>query len=458
MPARINPTITITVHTERRQTFQGLGVSQVMNQPNGYGDLTDDERMVLAKLVWDDARFRILRTWWDPSTFAPSPGKEDISAYIKEYIACGTIPVAREAGATTVLLAPNGIPAYMDDGSGFIRGDQLPVYAGLIARFIFKVKEQAGVRIEATGILNEPYDRPIQFRTEQWPEVVKALRADLDSLGLDYIKIVAPETAEPVDLSTQMIEAIKADPVAWRSLAGISTHSYNMAANSQTADLIADSVKEYWITEAGGTSGNGAEEPGNAVNAAAAASRFLCDLNHRVTHWIWFIGYEIPDAEDDRQRLIRFTARPWRYEILQKYYYLKQLSRAFDVGAVLRHSTSSLEGDMAWTVGHKPKITVAAGENPDGTWAIGISNFTSDYFLSSQAPEWDRTHGGGPAQTYDVIVRIPELESRGGTSMNAYRSNRDVNAEPAGQASMHKGEVRLNNVAPLDLWTLRCVG
>src|SRR6185437_10789806 len=93
----------------------------------------------------------------------------------------------------------------------------------------------------------------------------------------------------------QTIDAIQADPDAWRALSAIASHSYNMAATPEAASRIAAAdgrnTKDYWMTEA---SANGPEAPGDALQAASLASRFLNDMNHRVTHWIHFIGFEIP--------------------------------------------------------------------------------------------------------------------------------------------------------------------
>lgn len=453
--AAADSAVTITVKPGARQTFHGFGTSQVPCQPDGYGDLTPPERAVLAKLVWQDARFRTLRTWWNPSTFAPSPGKEDISQYTEDYVSCGIIADARKAGATTVLLAPDSIPSYMGDGHGYIRDDQVAQYAELIARFIFDIKEQDGVRIDATGILNEPNDRSIRFNDSQWPGMIEDLRASLNTLGLGYVKIVTPELANCDDVAVRIVGAIKNDRMAWSELDAVATHTYGMGANDAFACLIAGSDKPYWITEAGGVLGTGAESPGDAMEGASAACRFLSDVNHLASRWIWFIGYEIPDPHDDFERLIRFTAHPWHYDIFEPYYYLKQLSQAFDNGAIFRSCESSLDQDMCWTFGHKPRVIAAAGRNPDGDWAIGVCNFTSDYFVSPQATRQDREQGGYRGQTYRVTIHIPELASSGKVIFQAYRSNSNSNIVKQAPVVMTDGYATLDNVAPFDLWTLR---
>jgi hypothetical protein len=84
---------------------------------------------------------------------------------------------------------------------------------------------------------------------------------------------------------------------------------------------------------------------------------------------------------------------------------------------VFRDSQSTLEGDMTWTYGKKPRLTAAAAQNPDGSWAIGLVNYTADSFSGVQGwadEEWNKSQGGfTPAQTFPVTVRVDELKSRG---------------------------------------------
>ena len=147
------------------------------------------------------------------------------------------------------------------------------------------------------------------------------------------------------------MDALKADPAAWNALAGIASHSYNMAATPEAAKRVLGTGKQYWMTEA---SDNGPEVPGDAVRAASLASRFLNDMNHGVTHWVHFVGFEVPDPNDNATRILAYTPKPFAITTFQKYYYYRQLSRAFDVGAVFRASQSSLDGDMTWTYGRSP--------------------------------------------------------------------------------------------------------
>ena len=148
---------------------------------------------------------------------------------------------------------------------------------------------------------------------------------------------------------------------------------------------------------------------------------------------------------------------PFRLTVLQKYYYLRQLSRAFDVGAVFRHSLSSLDGEMTYTYGRKPRLNAAVARNPDGTWAVGLCNFTSDFFTDPQAPLWEREQGGRPARTLTVTVRVPELSGITALRFAVRRSGSEAGDVAAGTGIMHGGVLRVSGVSPLELVTLRSV-
>ncbi len=137
-----------------------------------------------------------------------------------------------------------------------------------------------------------------------------------------------------------------------------------------------------------------------------------------------------------------------------KYYSYRQLSQAFDVGAVFRACTSSLDGSMTWGFGLKPRLTAAAARNPDGRWSIGLSNYTAERFDDEKNwgdEKWNREQGGHtPAQTFEVTIQIRSCATR-------VRSHSTL-GEPATQspasAIMREGELTIA-VTPLELVTLR---
>ncbi|MBE9004353.1 hypothetical protein IQ259_04730 [Fortiea sp. LEGE XX443] len=450
--------INITVKQGARQKFQGLGFSSTVAGSRNYGNLTQSQKNTLQKLVCNDARFKIARLWFKPDKYAPQPGVQDMSVFVNPYVKSGFISDALANGCTTMLLAPDNLPAYMKaENSSYIKDSEVVNYATLLANFISRMKQEYGVKIHATGILNEP-DKKIS--DAQWLVMIKALRQQLDNRNLKDVKIVTPELANGDHVAIRVITAIKNDPEAWKVLAAISTHSYNMAATPAIAKLIEETSKEYWMTEAGT---NGPEEPGDAVKAASAASRFLNDMNNRVTHWIWFIGHAPSDSKDNSTRLIRYFISPFRYDVFQKYYYLQQLAQTFDVGAVFRKSISSLEKDMTWTYGKKPRIVVASAKNPDGSWGIGISNYTSNTFFFALPAGFGLPAGtlvsdaqsGRAAETFAITVFVEELAQAGDMQMKMYRSNSNVNNIYIGTTLMRQGTVIIPKVGSLDLITLR---
>ena len=258
------------------------------------------------------------------------------------------------------------------------------------------------------------------------------------------------------------MEALEADPTAFRSLGGIATHDYNMGNTDAVETYVAKAGKPYWITEAGG---DGAQDLANdPIPAASAASRYLSDVNHLVTHWVWFLGGENvsesidqPDSLAGGSRLIQYKSQPvahW-YRKTRVYDALGDLSRTFVPGAVFRKSHSSLDGDMGWTYGHKPHIVAAVARNADGTWGIGLSNYTAADFPAGD--QFHKDNAGYAAHVYAVTVSVPELAGVHMAHFTVHRSGGSADVHTAQSALMHKGLVTLN-VAPLELVTLRSMG
>lgn len=455
VPQRQEPeAIAITVQPGARQTFQGFGTS-LGNWGADYQKLQPTERTALSRLLWHDLRFKILRLWFNTNEYAPERGGHNIKRFRSNYVDSGIIADARQQGVTTLLLAPDGLPLYMQekrpDGGLQLKESEVANYAALLANFIQQLKRETGITLDVTGIQNEPNDNE-RFTPAQIVEVVKYLRTDLDARGLSGVKIIAPEHASADGVLYDAVDKLKANAQAWQALAGVASHSYNMAATAEIARRVEGTGKAYWMTEA---SDNGAEAPGDAIRATSLASRFLNDMNHRVTHWIHFLGFEVPDPKDNATRILAFTTGPLQTTVFQKYYYYHQLSDAFGVGAILRQSLSSLEGDMTWTYGKKPRLTAATAKNPDGSWAIGLSNFTAPQFSdANKTGQWDTDQGGYAARTFAVTVQVPELAGVAALPFAIHRSSARSQNQSDGTAMMHNGKITVI-VAPLELMTLR---
>lgn len=450
--------VAIRVAPGARQKFAGFGAS-IGNWGRDYQKLSPSERARLSHFLWGGLRMKSLRLWLNLNEYAPTRGARLTADFRARTIDSGIIADARKNGVVDLLLAPDNAPDYLKQkreggGADFSIPDQnIAEYSALIADFIRQIRQETGVLINVTGLQNEPNDLD-RIAPEQFGKVVRSLRAALDARGLKSVQIIAPESANVDDIFYDTLDKLKADKPAWQSLAGIASHSYkshsyNMAATEKAAQSIEGSGKSYWMTEA---SANGPEAPGDTLQAASLSTRFLSDMNHRVTHWIHFIGFETPDPNDNATRIIAYTTGPLKATVFQKYFSYRQLSNAFDVGAQFRQSQSSLEGEMTWTYGPKARITAAAAQNPDGSWAIGISNFTARAF--SDAPDNSGYANGFRAQTFDVKIEIPELARQKAVKFRVYRSGatQDTGKTPL---VMKNGALLIPDVTALQLVTLR---
>ena len=464
--SRVEP-VTLTVQPGVRQTFAGIGISQ-NNFQSPYNKLPPERRALLARLLFGDLHLKILRLWWDVPTYAPPGGPRNAAPFVEAYVQSGILADARAQGVTTLLLAPDHVPPdLLEDPASTaspLKASATGRYAALIAEFIQLLRDKHRVQIDATGIANEPP----WFTPQTMVQTVRALRAELDKRGLQRVRIVATEQSNNDDTTDKFLTALKADAVAWAGMSGIATHSYNMAAREKEARFVEGlrgaNSKEFWITESGGGVGLPTSEPAiDARQAASMASRFLSDMNHRVTHWIWFLGAEEtakwPEDFDNVQRLIQY--QPLRrgdwYLPLLKYYYYKRLSHTFDPGAVFRVVQSSQEGDMTWTYGRKPRLTAAAARNTDGTWALALSNYTSADFEFPAMTQFDRDNTGQAAQTFAVTLRLPELAGTGTITFRVHRNSDTLRDVEEGLVTMRNGVVTLPDISPLQLVTLRSI-
>ncbi len=452
--------IVIRVAPGERQKFGGLGAS-IGNWSGTYQKLAPAERTQLSRMLWHELKFKTLRLWFNTDQYAATPGARDMTEFARQYLDSGLIDDARAQGVTTLLLAPEHLPDYMKgppqaDGTP-LKNTQVENYAVMLADFIEQLKK-AGVTIDVTGVQNEPNINEI-FSAAQIVEIVKRLRAELDERQLQNVQIIASEHASVDGLFYQQLNALQNDPLAWNSIVGVASHSYNMAATAQSAAAVAAAngrnAKQYWMTEA---SDNGAEAVGNSARAISLSARFLSDMNHRVTHWIHFLGFETDDARDSATRILSYSAQPLKTTIFQKYYAYQQLAEAFDIGAIFRASHSS-EGDMTWTYGTKPRVTAATARNSDGSWSVGIANYSADSFVGVQGwsdEKWNVEQGGHtPGQTFPVTIRIDELKDAGDLKFQVHRTNSGASNAKSEPATLKNGEVTIA-VAPLELVTLRC--
>ncbi len=458
-PGKVS-SVMITVNSQSRQTFSGLGASCY-----GGGDyvrLAPARRAELNDLVWREARFNTMRIWLHLKDYAPAPGERRFKAAFPDADAT-LVRDAQAAGVSHLVLGPSAIPNYLmerlprkgPDGNGqaiepYLKADQFGEHAAIIAEFIRDLREQDHIAVEATGVQNEPNDpNDCVFTPEDVVRSVKLLRAALDSRGLSEVKIIAPESVGCNAPALAQVEALKADEAAWKALGGIASHDYDGGATAKWADALAGGGKEYWMTE---FCLGGPEEPADFFRGSAEAAAFLSDMNHRVNYWIHFIGYLSDDPNDNGTRLIAYyngnaAGNAW-LKVFEPYYYLRELGRTFDTGAVFRQSVSSLENEMTWTHDNKPRLIVAAARNPDSSWGIGIANYTSANF----PPRF--WCPGKPAQSFIVTVQVEELAKAGDIRFEARRIGPQFKNPCEEPATMRGGQLTIT-INPLELVTLR---
>ncbi len=428
LPLAAQTDYTINVQPGAKQIFAGFGTSEV--QPNS--PIPDPQRAQMEAAVFHALNANIVRLWVgsDPTIDEASMKTTFYATYADTH----EISRIQRQGVSRLLLAPaRGQAEPTDD---------LRAYAAKLAQFILDVRNERGIVISATGIANEPQDwTPAEVVT-----AVKALRAALDRRGLEYVQIVAPECASADGNCDAKLDGLHSDPAAWRALHAIASHSYNMAATNNEASRTYG--KPYWITEA---ADDGTDSSENTSFAASIAARFLNDMNHLVTDWVFFIGFSdstnVTTDNDTATKLMVYDQATSSIVTNLKYYYFKQLLTTFDRGAVFRATSSSTEADMAYTYGQKPAINAAAAVNPDGSWGISVVNDTGTC-CSGSISQWY------PATVYNVTINVSELDRSGTKTFTLYRSKANTHFVNDGAVTMRNGSITIT-VSPGELISLR---
>ena len=137
-------TVTITVQPGARQTFVEFGAS-LLNFNGDYQKLTRPQARSLSRIFWGGLRFNTLRRWSSSDQYAPVPGAHDLRQFRTCYVDSHIVADAQANGVTTLLLAPNHLPAYLAErrphgssqngGNALQRGAEGD-YAALLAEFI----------------------------------------------------------------------------------------------------------------------------------------------------------------------------------------------------------------------------------------------------------------------------------------------------------------------------------
>jgi hypothetical protein len=412
------------------QTWGGFGCSMT----DLYQDIPDAS--IMASNVFGGCKMNILRVWIDAFTNLTEMEND----FYTNYVASGCIAAGVPYGTTNLLLGVG-----IDDGNWPPPNMSIFDYADTLAQFILDVKTKWGVVINVTGVANEPQTwMPTQI---DW--ALRYLRDGLNRRGLQNVQIVCPEAATDDSITVSQLMGMTNDPIAMAGLLAGASHSYAEGVCTNETDLLPAGM-QYWVTEASDDGNENGDDPDYACTLLA---RLLNDVNHRVTDWVYFLGFfwspNIMQDGDDAVKLEVYNDATSSIYTSLKYYYVQQFMNTFDYGAAFRSCQSATEGDMAYsTVLQKPAINAAAAQNPDGSWGIAIVNDTG----ITNALYGNIYYS---ATTYNVTVTVSELSSSGVVPFTMYYSQPGSHFLTNGTVNMTNGAITVE-VASTELVSLRC--
>ena len=420
--------VLLTVGAEPRQRFEGFGFSVPQN--SYHAELSEANRAEVDRLLFDELDTRIIRLWY-------APGRpEEVREHFQD---TGVIDHALAHGVTELLLGPG---SYLGD----------PVeHARTMAEDIAVMRDDYGIRITASGLVNEPSSEDWKIvPQDHFVPLAITMRRELDARGLDDVTTVGPEWASADRAAREWLDVITEDPAALAATDALGTHSYNMAATPEFAERVMENGLQYWMTEAGGPVKRSASAEHDWAFGASASARFLNDLNQGVDHWIWFVGLGAADV-DPYQKLVMCEgscATTTRIYKNPAYHHLYLVSAAFPPGTVLRHVTSDLADwqEMVWSYGPKPPLQAAAGLRADGRFALAVVNDTPG-IDSPPLASWD------PPTPYRVTFDVPALKGLVSVELELCRTGAETPARCGETARLERGRVTLD-LDSLELVTL----
>jgi len=300
-------------------------------------------------------------------------GDVDLTRYLNSYNLESydqAVGYAKAHGIKDIIFGPTGTPTHLAP-DGYLVEENRAAYGELIADVINEMVTAYDVPITMTSIVNES-NLGMNSAAEFAP-IILALRARLDELGLDEIKIVAPEHANVNDGLESFYKTLRDSyPEAYAAVDYIAVHSYNMSLTNSFGNMLWNDGKAIISTEAC-VEGKAAAD--NTTNAASITARALNDMNNGTTLWTHFHAFGF---DKDATSLVRYNKSTKIHETTASYDYIKLLSNNFTEGTVMRKS--KLDGAaISYTYDRrKPKMTVAAGVDKNGKWNIAMVNNTDD--------------------------------------------------------------------------------
>ena len=288
---------------------------------------------------------------------------------------------------------------------------------------------------------------PAGSNPSQVAEAVRVLRQELDGRGLRDVQIIAPEWASADRFGPALHRRHQGGPGSLGSLARHCHAQLQHGGHARFPEIIAGTGKQYWMTEA---ADNGNENEADANLAASISARFLNDLNHGVTHWLYFIGFhdssDVTQDNDNATKLMVYDLKRQRIFRHLKYDWFRQLRAAFPNGSRIYPLKAQPGGDLVYSFGQKPFLNAAAARRPDGGWSLGMVNL-SGLGPNTSISQWQ------PPTTLKVTWQAAPLASQGSVALKVFRSDTTQRFISADRVTMAEGTLSMV-LKPRELVTL----
>ena len=160
---------TLTVGSEPQQRFEGFGFS--FEHDNPYGLLSEERRAEVDRLLYDELDTRIIRLWYAAGPARGAARRLQASGIIPRALAAAASPSCCSRPRRLSSATPTSTPAR-------------------IAEDIRVMRDDYGIRITTTGVINEPdaEDWKLLPASDYVPLTI-ALRRELDARGLGDVKV-----------------------------------------------------------------------------------------------------------------------------------------------------------------------------------------------------------------------------------------------------------------------------
>ena len=476
---------TIVIDDEESHEFEYYGIYATHPYSLKYTMLTEEQREIVNKVIFDD-----LGVGWVGCNFpfADYHTAKDHGYDVRNFgdtLGLGKGSLIEEGlkrGLAFDICCSIRFAPYMYAADGQLDDQYVDQYAKMMARAVYDIKETFGYTVDYVGTGDEP-DFDESTRQYQLPLIVKKARQYLDQYGLTSTKIVSAECCN-LRLN-DWVHPLYQDQEAWKALGGLSGHDFNtgvvdpslaqaasawnkkMYSTSSGYDGLAENVADWVKYDAAGTL-----SVEDYMKAIQNSSAIMNDTNLGTSGYLTFNAVFPVDATwpsgNTNFAMVYFdptggTNLGELYAISANYKYVKQLNETIDQGATMHKAYRVTDdGAIDWmsdiTVYNKyqltNKLSVNAGQNPDGTWGINLlnktdSDVTSKYYQQTQKPQ--------PAETITVNLDVRSLY---GTGVQEFEM---ISITPGSTVSESVGTVTLVDgrgtvdVFPFELLSLRSV-